>query len=1549
MGESNMHSPSQVVSSLRYDADLLGNITQVLAGLQGYETMALELLQNADDAGASEVRFDLRNDRMIVTHDSEFSSCGLQSPDCPWRAGESGRRCDFHGISLMASAGKARDAGQIGRFGIGFVSVYQVTDRPTLTSSGIALTLDPLTRDNGILRHATDPGTRIDLPWASSYSQTRKALQTSPVPADICDIVSGALTSVCREGLLFLRNLRKVEIARSGNTTARFSIERTETAAVVTFRGGEDHWLFLKSEADASAVMDTYEQLHDLQRSVQVTVAFPIGASDSGAGRLYAYLPTGQASGLPCHIQADFFPRQDRRSIVTTGGSHEKAFNLLLITEAADLIARNLTVLRDALQAEALWALLDAAYLARAADTPRDIYWSRLEEAAAGAEIALGTDAQWRRAEYTLLPPADISDDEEQSAIRLGLPLIAETLRPRRNLLQALGARPISLTPVVDALSQPEAAGRIGLEPFRPEEIRGLWALIERLLITDKTPENAAARLRLGSVRLVPDRHGEPSSINALYKPPVSTTSARAAEFLPQTPLIHDLVKPHAGLWNATDELTLAVAAQQLADLLEDTDEDSEAAHFTPIHLAATIDWLASFANDDPEEIRDILSEASLLPCGGEILPPSRALWPGGFTDPIGHLRLVDTGVFSPAGADFVRTVLGVEVLTFRRYLEDHLESALASEPTREAYLSLLQEILRLEHELQSDMRLLRTTKLCRAEGGGFVHAADAYERNEKTEALLGADYPGFLDRSWLGGSGMQPRVIGLFERLGLGREIAIDHLVERLLRLAENPPCQATRDVMNVVVRHILERSENWTDQDRTSISRLADHAWAPGALNGEALPDWFEPSELQRPFRTETFLSQAPLIDLPALRGHRSAQLFLDLIDAPSEAPTSAVVAHLRHLAQSGKAPMESIYGVLNERLDRDRAVVVGLAGEAVIWHPLREVYLSADQIFWNQPPLRQHWVKASSSHVRTDGLFRALGVEDDPSPASFAGLLRQIAQNNPSGLKDMPGEALSIDLIWRALSAALVDPSSNAQEAIGDLRDDCVFLTYAQNFRFRDEVVWCDAPKLAEPFGDAIEDLMVAPTETNAALLFRLLDIPALSDVVVLTASRIDNPRPNPTADDRLLERGGLLAWLAPTAETSRQIAELISRISIFDVDELAQRAEFVGWPVDVVSPSTAVNAFFDRSADAVYARPGPNGGTDWSSILHALLPVVFKGEPFDLPKTILSALLVLNAPTPDDAEMALRGSGLEPHDHWPTGFADEEPDQDQDQGRWGDDADADATDWGSGAPSSVHRSSDADNDDGDASDDAPDDDRVAEGEPPGQGAGNGSTTSTAVTSSDDRTPKPTVPRTQRLRSYVSGARDGARAIQNGPGTYDNPIDEGAMQAALSFETAAGRAPERQTHTNPGYDIISIDPATGAKRIIEVKGLAGEWTARGVKMSPTQFSTAERHGDDFWLYVVEHAEEPLDRRLTPLQNPFGKVEEFWFDDLWREQAERPVAAKDFAFTAGRRVRHRHFGEGVLESVIKRGLVSQAVVAFTDGTRKSLLVSKDLEVLPE
>ena len=78
----------------RYEADLLGNIQQALAGLQGFEVMALELIQNADDAGASDMRFGVRSDGLHVWNSASFSSCGLTELTCPLIESQ-GRPCNF--------------------------------------------------------------------------------------------------------------------------------------------------------------------------------------------------------------------------------------------------------------------------------------------------------------------------------------------------------------------------------------------------------------------------------------------------------------------------------------------------------------------------------------------------------------------------------------------------------------------------------------------------------------------------------------------------------------------------------------------------------------------------------------------------------------------------------------------------------------------------------------------------------------------------------------------------------------------------------------------------------------------------------------------------------------------------------------------------------------------------------------------------------------------------------------------------------------------------------------------------------------------------------------------------------------------------------------------------------------------------------------------------------------------------------------------------------------------------------------------------------------
>src|SRR5687768_3070558 len=109
-----------------------------LRNLQGFATLAHELLQNADDVpGVTSFTFNICQHALIVENDGRFSDCGRpETPECEWKEkGTTGsHRCDFHRFRFIAGADKRNEAGTTGAFGIGFISVYQVTDRPELIS-----------------------------------------------------------------------------------------------------------------------------------------------------------------------------------------------------------------------------------------------------------------------------------------------------------------------------------------------------------------------------------------------------------------------------------------------------------------------------------------------------------------------------------------------------------------------------------------------------------------------------------------------------------------------------------------------------------------------------------------------------------------------------------------------------------------------------------------------------------------------------------------------------------------------------------------------------------------------------------------------------------------------------------------------------------------------------------------------------------------------------------------------------------------------------------------------------------------------------------------------------------------------------------------------------------------------------------------------------------------------------------------------------------------------------------------------------------------------
>ncbi|XP_077982053.1 sacsin-like [Glandiceps talaboti] len=130
------------------------------------EEIFKEIIQNADDAGASEVKFliDHRQNTDVQQRllDPEMRHChgpalwayndALFSDD------------DIENICQIASASKKETVEKIGRFGLGFTSVYHITDVPSLVSGHHVMMFDPrMTHLKSRINNPSRPGVKLDL------------------------------------------------------------------------------------------------------------------------------------------------------------------------------------------------------------------------------------------------------------------------------------------------------------------------------------------------------------------------------------------------------------------------------------------------------------------------------------------------------------------------------------------------------------------------------------------------------------------------------------------------------------------------------------------------------------------------------------------------------------------------------------------------------------------------------------------------------------------------------------------------------------------------------------------------------------------------------------------------------------------------------------------------------------------------------------------------------------------------------------------------------------------------------------------------------------------------------------------------------------------------------------------------------------------------------------------------------------------------------------------------------------------------------------------
>ncbi|MBL7064346.1 MAG: DUF3883 domain-containing protein [Anaerolineae bacterium] len=159
-----------------------------------------------------------------------------------------------------------------------------------------------------------------------------------------------------------------------------------------------------------------------------------------------------------------------------------------------------------------------------------------------------------------------------------------------------------------------------------------------------------------------------------------------------------------------------------------------------------------------------------------------------------------------------------------------------------------------------------------------------------------------------------------------------------------------------------------------------------------------------------------------------------------------------------------------------------------------------------------------------------------------------------------------------------------------------------------------------------------------------------------------------------------------------------------------------------------------------------------------------------------------------------------------------------------------------------------------------------------------------------------------RRPRLRSYIEpdgSGRGGGSPDESELSEERKAIERAGIEVALAYEQRRGRIPKELPPNHEGWDIDSYaeDPVAaildkGEKhrlaRRIEVKATKYGWDGWGIGLTAPEYRAAQRHGEEYYLYVVEYALDENLRRLFVFQNPVDKVNDYRLDDRWKAVAD-------------------------------------------------------------
>lgn len=292
----------------------------ILAGIYNDPSHFIyEIIQNAEDANATEISLILYSDCLEIKHngkDFDFN--------------------DVDGITGIGISTKKEDINAIGKFGVGFKSVFAITQTPNIHSGLFHFRIEdfviPSLIDNNRIKE-----TLIVLPF-NHPSRTAE---------DVFEIVRKKLESIGLKTLLFLKNIKEIKWQipdKSGHYYKESNnfqnIENVHKVSIISK---------IKQEENFEEFLVIKKPIKIESHNLNVEIAYKTKTDESGKdniekekdSKLIVFFPTEKVTYLNFLIQGPYKTTPNRENIPL-----DDEQNQYLIEETANLVADSISVIK---------------------------------------------------------------------------------------------------------------------------------------------------------------------------------------------------------------------------------------------------------------------------------------------------------------------------------------------------------------------------------------------------------------------------------------------------------------------------------------------------------------------------------------------------------------------------------------------------------------------------------------------------------------------------------------------------------------------------------------------------------------------------------------------------------------------------------------------------------------------------------------------------------------------------------------------------------------------------------------------------------------------------------------------------------------------------------------------------------------------------------------------------------------------------------------------------------------------------------------------------